>query len=336
MIREDAALVRDPYVENPERKEMRDGYGEGLLVAGRADAGVWALSADLAESTGAKRFAEEFPDRFVEVGVAEQNMAGIAAGLALEGKIPFASSFACFSPGRNWDQIRVSIAYGEANVKIIGSHAGLDVGGNGAVYQAAEDIAMMRALPNFIVVAPCDAIEMKKATIAAAEHVGPVYIRFASGSSPVFTTERTPFYLGKAVRLTDGRDVGIVACGTMVYRSLLAAKGLAQDGISARVIDVHTIKPLDEEMIEETAADCGCIVTAEEHQVSGGLGGAVAEALGRKLPVPLEMVGMNDTFGESGKAAELWQKYGLTSASIAEAARRAIARKETFGRRRVA
>lgn len=336
MIGKDAGLVPEPFAGNLKRKPMRDGYGEGLLELGRSDPRVWVLSADVTGFTGIKRFAEEFPERFIEVGVAEQNMAGVAAGLALEGKIPFASSFACFSPGRNWDQIRISVAYSEANVKIVGSHAGLAVGDSGAVYQAAEDIAMMRALPNMVVIAPCDALEVKRATVAAAERVGPVYIRLAAGSAPVFTTEEMPFEIGKAVLLSEGQDVGIIACGNMVYQSLLAAEELFKEGISALVVDMHTIKPLDEEAVEKAAAECGCIVTAEEHQVFGGVGSAVAEFVGERHPVPLEIVGINDAFGESGKAAELWQKYGLTSASIAEAARRAIARKERVGRRKAA
>ncbi|MCL5292948.1 MAG: transketolase family protein [Actinobacteria bacterium] len=336
MIREDAHLVSNLFAEDLVKKATRDGYGEGLLELGGINNDVWALCGDLTTSTRAKAFAEAFPDRFVEAGVAEQNMAGIAAGLALEGKIPFASSFACFSPGRNWDQIRVSIAYSEANVKIASSHTGLEVGGDGASHQACEDIAMMRALPNFIVVAPCDAIETKKAVFAAAEHVGPVYIRFAREKTALFTTGKTPFEIGRAVTLTDGDDAAIIACGTMVYLSLLAAKSMFDSGMSVRVVDMHTIKPLDEEIVVKAASECGCIVTVEEHQVYGGLGGAVAEVLGREYPVPLEIIGVNDLFGESGKAAELWEKYGLTSTSIAKATKKAIKRKGAFGKRRAA
>ncbi|MHB0976595.1 MAG: transketolase family protein [Candidatus Aquicultorales bacterium] len=333
---EDAFLSEQVLSEEVGKEATRRGFGDALLELGAMNRNVWGLGADLTGSTQAKLFADAYPDRFVEVGVAEQNMAGIAAGLALEGKIPFMASFACFSPGRNWDQIRVSIAYTEANVKIAASHTGLEVGGDGASHQALEDMAMMRALPNFVVLAPCDYLETKKAVFAAAKHRGPVYIRFAREKTPAFTTEKTPFEIGKAVELTSGDDVAVVACGTMVHLALQAADILERSGVGVRVIDMHTVKPLDEAALERAAGECGCVVTVEEHQINGGLGGSVAEALGQLRPVPLEIVGVHDTFGESGKVAELWQKYGLTKEAIGLAVRRAISRKEAGAGKRAA
>lgn len=285
------------------------------------------LSADLTESTRTLEFSKRYPERFVEAGVAEQNMAGMAAGLAMEGKIPFVSSFAVFSPGRNWDQIRVSICYSNANVKIAGSHTGLTTGGDGATHQALEDIAITRCLPNMVVLAPCDAVETKKATLAAARHSGPVYIRFAREKTPVVTTEATPFEIGKAQVFREGSDATIIACGTMVYLALEAAEELAGAGVSVRVVNNPSIKPLDVEVIVAAAKETGAIVTCEEHQVCGGLGGAVAEAVSTRFPVPMEIVGIGDTFGESGEPQELWRKYGLTVERVAGAVRAVIERK---------
>lgn len=310
----------------------RDGYGRALLELAETDPDVVVLCADLTESTRTLEFSKRYPERFIEAGVAEQNMAGMAAGLAFEGKIPFVSSFAVFSPGRNWDQIRVSICYSKANVKIAGSHTGLTTGGDGATHQALEDIAMTRCLPNMVVLAPCDSVETKKATIAAAKHNGPVYIRFAREKTPVFTTDKTPFEIGKAVVLRGGSDAAIIACGTMVYPALRASEELAALGLSIRVVDNPSIKPLDIKTIVTAAKETGAIVTCEEHQIYGGLGGAVAEVLAARFPVPQEFVGVNDTFGESGEPQELWNKYGLTVENIIKAVTTAVERKGSMTR----
>jgi len=324
----EAKLVENLFDPGIEQVPTRNGFGEGLLELGKKDPRVWALSADLTESTKALAFAEEFPQRFIEAGVAEQNMAGMACGLALEGKIPFACSFAVFSPGRNWDQIRVSICYSKANVKIASSHAGVSTGEDGATHQALEDIAMMRALPDITVLAPCDAAETKKATVAAAECEGPVYLRFHREKSPVFTALGTPFEIGKAEIFWRGKDATIIGCGPIVYEALMAAKELEAKGLSVAVMNCHTIKPIDVEAITRAAEETGAIVTAEEHQKYAGLGGAVAEVLVQNCPVPVEMVAVNDTFGESGKAKELLAKYGLTRKEIKEAVLRVLQRKK--------
>lgn len=288
---------------------------------------VVVLSADLTESTRTLEFAKKYPERFIEAGVAEQNMAGMAAGLAFEGKIPFASSFSAFSPGRNWDQVRVSICYSKANVKIASSHAGLVTGEDGATHQALEDIAITRCLPNMVVLVPCDALEARKATVTAALHKGPVYLRFAREKTPVITTFETPFEIGKALVLREGDDATVIACGTMVYPALEAAETLAAQGYSVRVINNPSIKPMDKKTIVAAAVETGAIVTAEEHQINGGLGGAVAEILAVSAPVPQEMVAVNDTFGESGRPKDLLIKYGLTPEHIIDAVKRAIRRK---------
>ncbi|OGD60824.1 transketolase [Candidatus Berkelbacteria bacterium RIFCSPLOWO2_01_FULL_50_28] len=304
----------------------RDGFGEGLVCLGKTNGDVVVLTGDLKESTRVEKFAENFPERFIEMGVAEQNMAGVAAGLALSGKIPFITSYAVFSPGRNWDQVRVSICYSKANVKVVGAHAGISVGPDGATHQALEDIAITRVLPNMTVVVPADSIETKKATIALAKHIGPSYIRFGREKTPVMTTDETPFVLGRATQILAGSDVTIIACGQMVAFALEAAQKL--DGkLSVGVINLHTIKPIDIKAIIEAAKESGAIVTAEEHQIAGGLGGAVAEVLAESYPVPLERVGIKDTFGESGKPEELMEHYGLTTQHIIEAVERVIKRK---------
>lgn len=305
----------------------RDGFGEALVELGKTNANVVALTGDLVESTRVQAFAEKFPDRFVEMGVAEQNMAGVAAGMSFAGKIPFMTSYAVFSPGRNWDQIRVSICYSKANVKIVGAHAGISVGPDGATHQALEDIAITRVLPNLVVVVPTDSIEAKKATLAIAEHVGPCYIRFGREKTPVITTEKTPFVLGKALPMVSGSDVAVLANGQMVARALDAAKRLAARDISVGVVNVHTLKPLDQKTIISVAKDTGAIVTAEEHQKIGGLGSAVAEVLGEHYPVPMERIGINDSFGESGDPNTLMDHYGLGVDDIIKAIERVLERK---------
>ncbi len=320
-------MVEPLFDKDIKKAPTRDGYGEAIMELGQTNPDVFVLSGDLTESTRTLKFSKKYPDRFIESGVAEQNMVGMAAGLAFEGKIPFVSSFAAFSPGRNWDQIRVSICYSQANVKIAGSHAGLLTGGDGATHQALEDIAITRCLPSMVVLAPCDKVETKKATIAAAQYIGPVYIRFARDKTPVFTTDNTPFEIGKALMLRDGADATIIACGTMVYPSLEASEKLSKEGYLIRVINSPSIKPIDIDAIIAAAKDTGAIVTAEEHQVYGGLGGAVAEVLTTSFPVPQEIVGVMDTFGESGEPKELWEKYGLTAEHIVSATKKAMERK---------
>jgi transketolase len=299
-----------------ELKACRDGFGEALLVLGKKNKNVVVISADLAESTRCLEFGKKYPERFIEVGVAEQNMAGVAAGLALEGKIPFICSFGVFSPARNWDQIRISICYNKANVKIIGAHAGLNVGEDGATHQALEDMAITRVLPNMTVIAPCDYEETKKAIWAAAKFEGPVYIRFAREKSPMTTLPKTKFKIGKAEVFKEGNDVTIIVCGPMVYEALLAAKELKKEKIKAEVINCHTIKPIDARTIIRSAKKTNRVVTIEEHQVNGGLGSAVAEVLAQNYPVPMKIIGVPDKFGESGTGKELLDKYGLNYLNI--------------------
>jgi transketolase len=310
------------------QKATREGFGLGLVAAGEHDENVVALSADLTESTQCELFAKKFPTRFFQVGVAEQNMAAIASGLGVSGKIPFIASYATFSPGRNWEQIRTTISYNDSNVKIAGHHAGISVGPDGATHQAVEDIATMRVMANMMVIVPCDAIEARKATMAAAKIWGPVYLRFAREKSPVFTSETTKFVPGKAEVFYEGKrpQVLIIGCGSLVYNAMLAARELEKEKIGVTVLNCHTIKPLDEKTITELAKKIGAVVTVEEHQVSGGLGGAVAELLARTAPTPIEFIGMQNVFGESGKASELIEKYGMGVESIKAAAKRAIKR----------
>lgn len=305
----------------------RNGFGEGLVLAAKADSNVVGLCCDLADSTKMSDFQQAFPDRFFELGVAEQNMAGVAAGLALSGKIPFMASYAVFSPGRNWDQIRVSICYNNANVKIAGAHAGISVGPDGATHQALEDIALMRVLPNMTVLVPCDALETKKATIAAAKMKGPVYIRFARSASPVFTKKSARFKIGQAEVLVKGKDVTIIAAGPLVYQALLAAEQLRKEKIKVSVINCHTIKPIDKRTLINAVRQTKAVVTVEEHQINGGLGGAVAELLVKNYSVPMEMVAMPDKFGESGQPEELLNKYGLSVEGIVKAVKKVLKRK---------
>lgn len=305
----------------------RDGYGKGLVEAGSKDSRVVVLCADLAESTRSHWFKDKFPERYIEMGVAEQNMATVAAGLANYGKIPFISSYATFSPGRNNEQIRTTISLNNLPVKIAGAHAGISVGPDGATHQALEDIALMRVQPRMTVLVPCDAIETKKATFAAAFNGKPTYIRFAREKTPVFTTEKTPFQIGKAEVFYKGKDVTIIACGPLVYEALLAAERLKRERISAEVINNHTVKPLDKKTILTSVKKTRAVVTVEEHQVSGGMGSAVAEFLVQNFPVPIEFVGIKDRFGESGPPDVLLEAFGLTAPHIARAAKKVLKRK---------
>ena len=321
-------LVKNLYQRDKlEQKPTRDGYGHGLVELGKKNKNIVVLGADLTSSTRSDWFRDEFPDRFIQCGIAEQNMICLAVGLALSGKIPFASTYSVFCPGRNWDQIRVSVAYNKANVKFTGAHAGISVGPDGATHQGLEDIAITRCLPNMTVLAPCDMIETQKATIAAGLMNGPVYLRFAREATQIFTTDKTPFKIGEAQVFRKGKDVSVIACGPIVYEALLAAEELSKEGIDVRVINNPSIKPIDEETIIEAAEQTGAIVTGEDHQVIGGLGSAVAEVLGKYSPVPMEMVGVQDRFGESGQQDELMKEFGLTSEDIKKAIRKVIKRK---------
>ncbi len=309
------------------KEPTRKGFGRGLKIAGEQDENVVAASADLTDSTQISLFKEAFPNRFIEVGVAEQNLVTVGSGLAAMGKIPFVSSYAAFSPGRNWEQIRTTICLNDRPVKIVGSHAGLSVGPDGATHQMLEDIAIMRALPNMVVLAPGDAVEAEKMTIAMAKDKRPNYMRLAREASPVFTTKDTPFEIGKAYVLREGSDVTLIATGVMTYNALVAADKLAKDGISAEVVHVPTIKPLDNETILKSVQKTGAVVTAEEHQITGGLGGAIAELLAEELPTPLARVGVKDRFGESGTPDELFEKFGLTPKHITLAAHQVLDKK---------
>jgi transketolase len=315
------------YKSDIDQEPIRKGFGDGMMILGKENLKVIALCCDLTDSTKLGDFAKTYPDRFVEVGVAEQNLAGLGAGFAHEGFIPYITSYATFSPGRNWDQIRVSICYSGNNVKIIGSHAGISVGPDGATHQAMEDIAITRVLPRMTVLVPCDAIEARKATLAAAKHNGPVYIRLAREKTPQFTTDDTPFEIGKAYVYREGTDVTIAAAGPQVYYALAAAEELAKNKISCEVINLASVKPLDEKTLVASVKKTGCIVTAEEHQITGGVGSAVAEVLSRNFPVPQEFVGMPDHFGESGEQSELIAKWGMDSKAIIAAVKKVIKRK---------
>jgi transketolase len=310
-----------------EKKDTRSGFGAGLLEIGREIPEVVALCADLTGSLKMNAFKDEFPDRFFQAGIAEANMMGVAAGLANGGKIPFTGTFANFSTGRVYDQIRQSIAYSEKNVKICASHAGLTLGEDGATHQILEDIGLMKMLPNMVVVNPCDYHQTKLATIAVGKHVGPVYLRFGRPKWPVFTAPDDEFVIGKAQMMTEGSDVTIIACGHLVWIAIEAAMKLAEEGISAEVINMHTIKPLDVEAVLTSARKTKCVVTAEEHQKNGGLGDAVAQTLALNYPVHMDMVAVEDVFGESGTPEELLVKYGLDSANIIDKVKRLVALK---------
>jgi transketolase len=299
-----------------EAEPIRKGFGRGLLEAGKKNENVVAACADLTDSTQMSLFAKEFPERFTQIGVAEQNLVTVGAGLAAMGKIPFVSSYAAFSPGRNWEQIRTTICLNDRPVKIVGSHAGVSVGPDGATHQMLEDIALMRVLPNMVVIAPCDSIEAEKATMAMAKDKRPNYLRLAREATPVITTADTPFAIGKAYVFEKGADITLIATGTMTYHALVAAEKLYKDGIEAEVIHVPTIKPLDAETILKSVRKTGAVVTAEEGQIIGGLGGAIAELLAEEHPVPLKRIGMQDRFGESGAPEQLLEHFGLDAKHI--------------------
>src|SRR3989344_2492299 len=333
MLNRDMKLREDIF-EPKEMAATRDGFGKGAVEAGRADERVLVLSADLAESTRAEWFQKEFPTRFVEMGVAEQNMATVAAGMANYGKIPFITSYAAFSPGRNWEQIRTTIALNNVPVIVCGMHAGISVGPDGATHQMLEDIALMRAMPNMVVLSPCDAEEARKATIAAAKLGKPVYMRFGREKTPVMTTPESPFEIGKAnvlYRPVQGlpldKAVAIFATGPFVFNALCAAQKLEAEGVAATVVNVHTIKPLDRETIVREAKSAGCVVSVEEHQVAGGLGSAIAELLAEEAPLPMEFIGMHNEFGQSGEPAQLTEHYKMGVTDIISAAKRVVARR---------
>lgn len=317
------------FDKDVEQIPIRKGYGEGLLAAGEADQQVVALSADLTESTQTHLFAKKFPERFVEIGVAEQNLASVASGMAAMGKIPFLTSYAMFSPGRNWEQIRTTICYNDRPVKIIGSHAGISVGPDGGTHQAIEDLAITRVIPNLVVISPCDSVEAKKATLAAAKTTTPVYIRLGREKTPVITTAETPFEIGKAqvFHEVEKPDVLIVATGALVHKALVVAHEMAHDGTNISVINLATIKPLDEKTIIEHAKMAGAVVTVEEHQIRGGMGSAVAECLAKHHPVPIEFIGVDDQFGQSGTPDELIEHYGMGVEDIKRAVKKVISRK---------
>lgn len=310
-----------------ESEPIRKGFGRGLLEAGKLDENVVAACADLTDSTQMSLFKAEFPKRFVEIGVAEQNLATVGAGLAAMGKIPFVSSYAAFSPGRNWEQIRTTACLNDRPVKIVGSHAGVSVGPDGATHQMLEDIALMRVLPNMVVIAPGDSVEAEKATLAMAKNQHPNYLRLAREATPIITSKDTPFEIGKAYVFETGSDVTIIATGTMTYQALVAAQKLFKDGIDAEVVHVPTIKPLDAETILKSVQKTKCVITVEEAQVAGGLGGAVAELLSEHFPVPMKRIGMQDRYGESGEPNELLEHFGLTAKHIALAAHHMTAQK---------
>lgn len=332
MINVDAKLAANIF-DKPDQAPTRDGFGKGLVEAAQKDKNVIALSADLTESTRVEEFKKQFPDRFVEVGVAEQNLAALASGFAAYGKIPFIASYAAFNPGRNNEQIRTTISLNNVPVKIAGCHAGISVGPDGATHQALEDMALMRVQPHMVVISPCDSVEARKATLAAATSSTPVYLRFGREKTPVMTTPETPFSIGKAqiVWKAEGSarkaDVAIFATGPLLYNALLAAKELEQQGTDSIVVNVHTIKPLDSETILSQAREAGAVVTVEEHQVAGGFGSAIAELLSANCPLPIEFIGVHDMFGQSGNPDELIKHYKMDAPSIVEAAKKVIGRK---------
>ncbi len=357
MLNPDLKLNPKLFDHDIERISMRAGFGEGLVRAAELDKRVVGLCADLAESVQMQSFKEKFPDRFIEVGVAEQNLVTVASGMAAMGKIPFMASYAVFSPGRNWEQIRTTICYNNVPVKIVGSHAGLNVGADGGSHQALEDIALMRVLPRMVVISPCDSIQAKKATMAMAKTDSPTYIRLAREKSAVITTEETPFEIGKAqiVFRNDAKiprsssfpaksgsglgtppfskgdstkyDVGIIATGAMLYRALFVAKRLEEEGKKVAVMNLSTIKPLDEDAIIKLAHEAGALITIEEHQIAGGMGSAVAECLAKHFPVPIEFIGVKDLFGQSGTPKELFEYYGLGEKNVYNAVKRVMLRK---------
>lgn len=327
MLTKGAKLKKNCLDKDVEMVSTREGFGQGLVELGEKNEQIVVLSADLTDSTKTSPFKSRFPERFIQVGIAEQNMANIAVGLSLQGKIPFLATYAVFSPGRNWDQIRISGCYNRANVKYAGAHSGISVGPDGATHQAMEDIALTRVLPRMTVLVPCDAEETRKVTHAAAAVNGPVYFRYARTATAAFTTDQTPFKIGRAQVFRAGEDVAIIGAGPIVHSALLAADRLVEKNISCRVINSPSIKPLDGETIERAARDCRAVVTCEEHQVTGGLGGAIAEWLAKTYPVPINFIGMQDSFGESGQPIELLKKYKMDAEAIVAAVLAVLKRK---------
>jgi len=329
MLNKDLFLNEKLFDKDVEKNATRNGYGTGLLELGQQDSHIVALSADLTESTKADKFAKAFPERFFQVGVAEQNMAAIAAGLGVSGKTVFISSYATFSPGKNWETVRTTIIYNESNVKIAGHHAGIMTGPDGATHQATEDIASVRAWPIIKIIIPCDSLQGRLATIHSGKDKGPYYLRFSRDKTPILTTDDTPFEFGKAQTFwtNDSPQAVIFATGYMTYYALVAAKELEEEGIQTLVTNVHTIKPIDEKAIISQAKQTGAVVSVEDHQVAGGLGSAIAEVLAKNIPTPQEFIGLQDVFGESGSPAELIEKYGMGVSSIKEAVRKVINRK---------
>ncbi len=316
-----------------QKKGCRDGFGEALVELGKHSSRVVVLTADLSESTRTHLFAREFPERFINVGVAEQNMMGIAAGLAQSGKIPFITSYGVFSPGRNWDQLRVSVCYSQLNVKVISTHSGLSVGPDGATHQSLEDIAITRVLPHLTVVAPCDYYETKKATLALADFSGPAYMRFSRDNTSVMTLPETPFNLEKSYHLKEGKDVTLVGCGSLLSSALAASEILAKEGISVEIINAHCIKPFDRDMLLNSVKKTGCAVTLEDHQRVGGLGSLVCEEVSSYHPVPVVRMGVADSFGESGAPQELYDKYHLSVKDIIKAVKKVFLAKSTLRER---
>lgn len=317
-------LIKDVLAKDILQEPIRKGFGRGLLEAGKRDENVVAACADLTDSTQMSLFAEAFPERFVEIGVAEQNLATVGSGLAAGGKIPFVSSYAAFSPGRNWEQIRTTICLNDRPVKIVGSHAGVSVGPDGATHQMLEDVTLMRVLPNMVVIAPADSMEAEKATLAMAADKRPTYIRLAREATPIITTDKTPFEIGRAYTYTEGRDLTVISTGTMTYQALAAAEELFTEGIDVEVVHVPTIKPLDVVTIMASVHKTKRVLTVEEHQINGGLGGAISELLGEEFPVPVKRMGVKDRFGQSGTPEELLDHYGLTAKHIMAQARRMV------------
>lgn len=330
MLNPKLKLNTKTFMDDVEQVPIRQGFGEGLVIAGKADDRIVALCADLTESTKMNLFKDAFPERFIEIGVAEQNLASVASGMAAMGKIPFISSYAMFSPGRNWEQIRTTICYNDVPVKIAGSHAGISVGPDGGTHQAIEDMALMRVLPNMVVISPCDSIEAKKATLALAKTNTPSYIRLGREKTPVMTTEETPFEIGKATLMYNPdhglAHVGIIATGALVHKALFAARDLEKTGVRCKVLNLSTIKPLDIEAILSLAKETKRIVTVEEHQIAGGMGSAVAEYLAQTFPVPIEFIGVHDRFGQSGTPAQLIREYGMDREDIIQAVKKVLQR----------
>ena len=324
------ALIDYRDAANLKQLPTRNGFGEGLLEAAQANRNVIGICADLSESTRFEALKKALPEQYLEIGVAEQMLVAMAGGLAAVGKIPWIASYAMFNPGRSWEQVRTIMALNQSNVKIAGAHAGVSVGPDGATHQAIEDIAIMRVIPHMFVVVPCDSVQTKKATLALSQSFGPTYLRFAREKSAIVTSEATPFEIGKAQVFREGTDVAIVACGILVYNALMAADKLSRErGIECRVVNNHTVKPMDEAAILDAAKTCGAVVTVEEHQIHGGMGSRVAEILSAQHPTPIEFIGVNDRFGQSGDPVELIEYYGMGSAAIEAAVLRAHARKRT-------